>query len=85
MKKKKSQEIHGWIRLVERFGLNKGDYNKLCKMIKTQNFEGTDSAKFVEKQSNARSVWDISYRGRNIRCIYDKERKNIITFLFQKG
>lgn len=37
------------------------------------------TAKFVEKQSNRVTVFDVEIRGIEARVVYDKERKSIIT------
>lgn len=72
-KKEDRQKEHGLRRLRERLGLNSADYVEIVKMIQEGN------AKFVDRQSNRITIFDVEYKGMKARIVYDKIRKNIVT------
>ena len=63
--------------MSERHGLslNRHQHAELVKQIQT------GQARFIEKQSNRVSVWAVKHEGSEIRVIYDKTTKNIVTAL----
>lgn len=73
--------LHAKKRAKERFGfeLNRDKHRDIVSMIQG------NSAKFVEKQSNRVSVWDVEYHGILMRVVYDKSRGQIITLLHKDG
>jgi len=75
--KKHAQRHHAKQRAYQRYGwnLNKHDLNLLAKRI--QRGDG----RFVERQSNRVTVWDIDINGETARVIYDSQRHQIVTFL----
>ncbi len=68
---------HANRRCKERFGvsLKKAEQRELVKLIQQH------EAVFVERQSNRITVWDVFYKGRDMRVVYDKSRKAIVTVL----
>jgi len=36
---------------------------------------------FVERQSHRITVWDLNFKGKEVRVVYDNQRKSIVTFL----
>jgi hypothetical protein len=78
MKKKTCQNRHARRRAAARFGINMGPrfHEELVTAIQT------GKASFVEKQSNRISVWDVDYEGKVARIVYDRIRKQIVTFLY---
>ena len=75
--KRKAQIKHAMRRARERFGVevSPGVLHDYVRRI--QNRE----AKFVERQSNRITVWDLDGK----RLVYDKQRKMIVTILWPKG
>jgi len=75
--KAKCQKSHAIRRFRERFGvhISKNDYQAYVRQIQEGN------AKFLEKQSNRISVFEIIVQGESVRVCYDKERKSIVTVL----
>ena len=81
MNKSRAQRSHAKRRFYERFGilLNRKDRQNLINQIQG------NRAKFVEKESNRVSLWDVMVKGKIIRVVYDKDRKNIVTALPQEA
>ena len=75
--KKYAQRVHAKNRLKERYGIeiNRHDYTALCSMI-----QGNHGI-FMEKQSRNRSVWVLRFQQKWLVAVYDKERKQIASFL----
>ena len=75
--KKHAQRHHAKQRALQRYGwqFNRHDLNLLAKRIQR------GDARFVEKQSNRVTVWDIDINGETARVVYDKLRGQIVTFL----
>jgi len=77
MNKRKMQKIHAKSRFFERHDilLTKDLHKELINNIQN------GKAKFVKKQSNRVTLWDIDFTDKLIRVVYDKHRKLIITTL----
>lgn len=75
--KHKTIKRHAKMRASERFGINfsKQIHDEVIKTIQD------GKAKFVEKQSNRITLFDVLVEGKECRVVYDKERKTIVTFL----
>ena len=75
--KAKNQRAHAKRRLRERHGiLAHNDTRKvLIKAVQDQ------EAKLIERQSNRVTVWEHVVGGELFRFVYDKKRKEIVTFL----
>jgi len=79
--KKKAQAAHAKRRLRERYqiGVGHAGLQEMISMI--QRGEGV----FIEKMSIRVSMWDVRFGGKTVRCLYDKDRKMIITALPQEA
>lgn len=55
--------------------LNRQQYQDLVKIIRT------NKAKFIERQSNRLTVWEVEYTDQKLFCVYDSNRHKIVTFL----
>lgn len=81
--KSKAQWIHVKRRCLQRTGVEMTA--KLNNQLIGKINNGHEDAKFVEKQSNRVSVWDIVHEVSEkeivFRIIYDRMRKNIVTIL----
>jgi hypothetical protein len=77
MKKKRSQRVHAARRARERFGftLSGNDQERICQMIRA------GEGKFVRKDSNRLSVYDVQFKGFVMRAVYDKHRKSLATVM----
>lgn len=75
--KRLAQRVHAKRRAEERYGLvvNKDTRRKLLECI----WNGRTT--FVMKQSLRVSVFDVEFEGETYRVVYDKIRKEIVTFL----
>lgn len=78
--KLQSQRIHAKRRIEQRFGIqiNRHDIREIVNLIQT------NRAKFIEKQSNSRSLFSLVFKDNLLYVIYDKTRKNICTFLTEE-
>lgn len=63
--------------------LSHEDYAWLTNCIRRQGHAKKQRApvRFVERQSNRVTLWDIMLPGRTLRAVYDSERGRIVTFL----
>lgn len=79
LSKKAAQNKHAKKRAEERFGLklNKTDIRQIVSCIQ----EKRDSVTFVKTISNRISVWRVALNDAIALALYDKKRKNIVTFL----
>ena len=77
MSKRKSEKIHALRRALQRYrvSLTSDEYEDLCKQVLA------GESKFIKKISNTRTMHIVSYKKINMRCIYDKKRACIVTFL----
>jgi hypothetical protein len=75
--KQKLQVEHARRRFRERYGivLNEHQYKYLSQQI------SDNRAKFIEKQSNRVSVFELKYENQMVRVVYDKQTKQIVTVL----
>lgn len=80
MSKAKRQTSHFKRRARERFGIyfSKSDIDIIIKKI--QNGE----AKFIERSSNRVSVFTVWHNEQNLRVVYDKARKTLVTIMYNK-
>lgn len=76
-RKPRALRLHVQRRARERFGINL-DPVVIATMIRC------GSAAFVRRDSNRVTVWDLDYRGEQLRVVYDKERHLPITVLTRK-
>jgi hypothetical protein len=74
--KKASERIHFKRRLLERYGikLTTQDIRNLVNSL-------GEKGRVVKKQSNSRTVHDITINDRLCRVVYDKKRKVFVTAL----
>jgi len=77
MSKKKAQQRHARKRFAERYGVV---FDPRLERDFIQIIQSGD-ARFVEKQSNRVSLFDITMGEEVFRVVYDKERKTIVTVL----
>jgi hypothetical protein len=75
--KTKAERRHAIRRFAQRFPkeLTNHEYDELVRQIQS------GRAKFIEKQSNRVSVFEVKTSGITAIAIYDKSRKTIITFI----
>ena len=78
MNKKKSQHKHARKRALERYGI---DYSENLKNELRGKIKRKSQAKFLYKSSLRVSVWEIEHNDNKFKVVYDKKRKNIVTFL----
>lgn len=80
MSKSKGMMIHARRRAMERYGFNVGEdsQNKIVKCIQEGN---PNEVKFMEKMSNRVSAYKVLHREVWMNLLYDRQRKQIITFL----
>lgn len=71
MKKRQSEASHFKRRLIERYDLvvNHSMVNDMLSLI------GTNKCHFIYKCSNTKYVYEIYYRDKSIKVLYDKLRK----------
>ncbi len=81
MKPKKSANIiHFKRRFFERYGLyiNNESIKRIVKDIQN------NRAEYLEKSTNTRSIWEITFEGNKYPVLYDKNTKTLITvFLYE--
>ena len=77
MNKRKAEQIHARRRFQERTGLffTRNTNDVFCAIIHRH------EAVFIKKTSNRTTVFDIPYQDNLYRCVYDKNRKQIVTVL----
>lgn len=76
--KKKAVKKHFYKRSLERVGVLLNE-KELVRKIQNHELE------FIEKQSNRKTVYRLEYLDKTYRIIYDKDRKQIITILYEVG
>lgn len=76
--KKKNVKKHFQKRSLERVGVLLNE-KELVRKIQNHELE------FVERQSNRKTVFRLKYLDKTYRIVYDKQRKQIITILFEVG
>jgi len=75
--KDQAQYLHSQKRALERYGLQ---YTKELKEGILAKIMSGD-AKFIDRQSNRVTIWDVHTQGKEVRVVYDKQRKNIASFI----
>lgn len=72
-------KAHAKRRARQRYGIDLNDqvHQELVNMIQKQ------EAQLVDKQSNRVTVWDMTYKGDEMRVVYDTLRHLIVTFLYK--
>lgn len=77
MNKKKNEQKHAMMRFSERghIHFSKRTNELFCLLIRTK------KAIFLKKQSNRVTHWKIPHEGKYFECVYDKDRKQIVTVL----
>lgn len=72
-----AQREHFKRRIAERCGItvNRHTYRDIIEAIQD------NRATFVEKQSNRISVWLLEVQGVQVKVVYDKQRKTLVTAL----
>lgn len=75
--KKNGQIKHATQRALERYGIELTQHKRetMIKMIQT------GKAKIVRKQSHRVSIFSLIFEEKEVIVVYDKERKNIASFL----
>ena len=79
--KKQAQQVHARRRAYERYGLTLTKKKRLRAIADIQ----AGRATLVEKQSLARSVWQVQIDNRPVTVVYDRTRKTLVTVLPPKG
>lgn len=81
--KKQNQKAHAKEAFRDRYGeeINRDRYNQFVKYIQEQT--NTDKVKvfLIKKCTNRESAYWIIEEGKRYKCIYDKLRHTIVTFL----
>lgn len=75
LSKHQAQQIHAIRQGAERHGLT------LAQIVELRQSIQAGRSKAVRRQSNRVTVHDVELGDRTIRCIYDSERHEIVTFL----
>lgn len=80
MTKAQSERVHAKRRCMERYGLeiNRHDIRDIVGMI--QSGDRTKATK-KEDQSQRVSVWIVKFRGIDVKVVYDRVRKTLVSFL----
>ena len=76
--KSDAQRRHAKRRFLERFGINLTP--ELSNLFVRSIQKG--EALLVDKQSLRIGVYDLTYRKKKLRLVYDRRRQNIVTVLF---
>ena len=75
--KKRNQSIHAKRRALERYDLDINRKSRMGIISLIQNNHTIER----KKQSNRVTIHTLNYNGKIIKVVYDKDRKNIVTFL----
>lgn len=77
MGKKKAQQIHARRRAMARFGITfgRGRQAEAIRQIQSQ------KARFLKRQSNRVSIWEVEVEGVKMVAVYDASRKAIATVM----
>lgn len=75
--KKKAERIHARRRAAERFHLDVTEEVRNLLKSKIKKGEGI----FLYRNSRRVSVWSLSLNEQTYKVVYDKQRKEIVTFL----
>ena len=74
--KKKNVKIHFQKRSLERVGVLLNE-KVIVNLIQENKLE------FIERQSNRITVWRYVFMDKTSRVVYDKQRKQIVTILYE--
>ena len=76
--KSKAQRSHAKKQYFKRFKvwLTNREYDEIINLIKK------GKGKFIYKQSNRVSIFEITYKDITSHCVYDRKRQTIATFLY---
>jgi len=75
--KKRALRVHAKRRAKVRYGLTINKFRRRQIICLIQGEKG----KLLKKHSHRVSEWEIVFEGKKLRLLYDKNRKEIITFL----
>lgn len=75
--KQRAQRRHARGRALERYGLEFGPATRDAVLRAIQ----TGRSTHVAKQSHRVSVHDVDVEGATVRVVYDRQRKEVVTFL----
>jgi len=75
--KSTNQKRHARRRAAERYEL---DLHQDAQAAIVRAIQGGE-ARFIRKQSQRVSVWEVEHGGRRLPVVYDKKRKTIVTVL----
>lgn len=75
--KRRAQQRHARVRAQERYGLEFGPATREAVLRAIQ----TGRSEHVAKQSHRVSVHDVEVDGATVRVVYDRQRKEVVTFL----
>jgi len=75
--KARAQRRHAKERAFQRYGVSctNQDLDFIISQIQS------DKAKFVYRQSNRITLWDVTWAKQTVRVVYDNTRKTVVTFL----
>lgn len=77
MDKKKSEQIHAKRRVLERYGIELTQKLRDTIRGKIKRQDG----KFLYRTSLRVSVWSVIHDDKRFKVVYDKQRKEIVSFL----
>jgi hypothetical protein len=72
-----AQMRHAQRRALERYSI----FCSLADLMEIRDLIQSQKGNLVERQSLRVTVWDVDYKGTEIRVVYDNVRKSIVTFL----
>lgn len=78
LSKAKRQRLHAKKRARQRYDLdlNRKDLDAIVKQI-----QSSTDAFFIKRSSQRVTLWYVIYNKIPLRVVYDKDRKNVVTFL----
>jgi hypothetical protein len=79
--KAEKQRRHARRRAFERYAL---DLHQDAQASIVRAIEGGE-ARFISRQSQRVSVWEVKHEGRRLPVVYDRKRKTIVTVLPQEA
>lgn len=79
--KKHFQRVHAGVRAADRYGIRYTEDVRRGLIADIQ--QDRKVVTFVERQSNRVTVWSFRRDGQDVPFVYDKIRKEIVTFLPQ--
>lgn len=81
--KKQNQKAHAKDAFRERYGeeINRERYNQLVDYIRNLTNNDKVQVTLIKKCTNRESAYWITEEDKKYKCIYDKQRRTIVTFL----